>query len=147
VWEWWRYSIQYNTKSNMASLSFTRDVFIECPALAVWRIVKTWEKLLVWAAISRCSAWSFQNFCRSLRMAALRSRFSLWYSAKFPERRADRHWWIMFRVSLDIQAFLGRCLIGPAVHATDWVTSSTKCFQSDRAASTRALNLLEMEHL
>ena len=72
------------------SLSFTRDVFIECLALALRRILKTWEKLLVWAAISRRSASSFQNFRRSLRIAALRSRISLRYSAKFPERRADR---------------------------------------------------------
>jgi len=67
------------------SLSFTRDVFIECPARALRRILKTWEKLLVWAAISGRSAWSFQNFRRSLWMAALRSRFSLRYSARFPE--------------------------------------------------------------
>ena len=95
------------------SLSFTRDVFIECPALALRRNLKTWEKLFVWAAISRRSAWSFQNFRRSRQMAALCSRFSLQYSAKFPERRADRRWSIIFRVSLDIQGFLGRCLIGP----------------------------------
>jgi len=101
------------------SLSFSSDVFIERPALALRRILKTWEKLLVWAAFSRHSAWSFQNFRRSLRMAALHFRFSLRYSAKFPERRADRRWSIIFRVSLDIQGFLGRYLIGPAVHATD----------------------------
>ena len=109
----------------------------ECPGLALRRILKTWEKLLVWAAISRCSAWSFQNFSQSLRMAALRSRFSLRYSGKFPERRADRRWSIIFRVSLDIHV----------VHATDRVSSSAKCFQLDRAASARALNMLEMEHL
>ena len=85
------------------SLSFTRDVFLECPALALRRSLKTWEKLLVWAAISRCFAWSLQNFRRSLRMAASRSRFSLRYSAKFPERRANRRVSIIFRVSLDIQ--------------------------------------------
>ena len=120
------------------SLSFARDVFIECPALNPQRILKTWEKLLVWAVISRRSAWSFLNFRRSLRMVVLHSRLSLRYSAKFPERQADRRWSIIFRVSVDVQGFLGRRLIRPALHATDWVTSSTKHFQSDQAASARA---------
>ena len=93
---WWRKLLKCSIHREMQplsllmiwpSLSFTRDVFIEWPALALRIILKTWEKSLVWAAISRRSAWSFQNFCRSLRMAALYSRFSLRYSAKFPETK------------------------------------------------------------
>ena len=43
------------------SLCFARDVFIERPATDLRKILKTWEKLLFWATISRRSVWSFQE--------------------------------------------------------------------------------------